>query len=202
MNYRELERYIQDGRNDAYVTIHAIPQTGNWINYSISIIQDVEGHSSEEHDAFSINLETGDFKLNELDLVGKHFGIDRKKFVLDYVSRKTEEWNNSIDKATVAIITVDQVGNMVVVKKIVDDDNNSHFNFLKDMFVGKPKIEYDILSADTDLSKLPNNYYFDLSEALELSSIIKNTNKEFGTSNGEYFPDDFMHLKTVYFKGE
>lgn len=202
MNYRELERYIQNGRSDAFITINAMPKTDNWINYSISISQDQAGMMREEHDAFSINLETGDFKFHDLDLVGECFGIDRKKFVLDYVSRTVEEWNNSIDKATVAVITVDQVGNMVVVKKIVDENKNSHFNFLKDLLAGKPKIEYEILSADTDLSKLPNNYYFDQSETFELDGIVKKTNEEFGNSNGEYFPKGFIHFKTVYFEGE
>lgn len=202
MNYRELERYIQNGRSDAFITINAMPKTDNWINYSISISQDQAGMMREEHDAFSINLETGDFKFHDLDLVGECFGIDRKKFVLDYVSRTVEEWNNSIDKATVAVITVDQVGNMVVVKKIVDENKNSHFNFLKDLLAGKPKIEYEILSADTDLSKLPNNYYFDQSETFELDDIVKKTNEEFGKSNGEYFPKGFIHFKTVYFEGE
>lgn len=202
MNYRELERYIQNGRSDAFITINAMPKTDNWINYSISISQDQAGMMREEHDAFSINLETGDFKFYDLDLVGNCFGIDRKKFVLDYVSRTLEEWNNSIDKATVAVITADQVGNMIVVKKIVDENKNSHFNFLKDLLDGKPKIEYEILSADTDLSKLPNNYYFDQSETLEIDDIVNKTNEEFGKSNGEYFPKDFIHFKTVYFEGE
>lgn len=91
---------------------------------------------------------------------------------------------------------------MIVVKKIVDENKNSHFNFLKDFPDGKPKIEYEILSADTDLSKLPNNYYFDQSETLEIDDIVNKTNEEFGKSNGEYFPNDFIHFKTVYFEGE
>lgn len=64
------------------------------------------------------------------------------------------------------------------------------------------KIEYEILSADTDLLKLPNNYYFDQSETFELDDIVKKTNEEFGKSNGEYFPKGFIHFKTVYFEGE
>lgn len=202
MNYRELERYIQDGRSDAFITIHWEYGRGDWIEYVISVSQDQAGLRQKEYGTFSINLQSGDFKLDGLDLIGKYFGIDRKKFILDYVSRSPEEWKNSIDEAKIAVITADPMGNMVVAKKIIDKSENSHFNFLKNEFNEKPKIEYGILPADTDLASLPNNYYFDDSETLGLSDIVRNSNEEFGKANGDYSPKDYMHYKTVYFSKE
>lgn len=163
MNYKDFADFIDEGRPDAYVTIH-LRTEGTLITYVASYSN--EFHEGWEKDLFSLDVESGSFKLIDIEGVGGNFGEDRKKAVLAYLAQDKSVWNKSALFAKIYVIGEDCFGNKCVLKNINSDKSYPTFRDCK----------LDIISSDTDLNKLGDEYVFDFKDSWGIKTdYVSNT---------------------------